>query len=61
MTSAAAGVIIGMALSMGISHVGCRVWEKRPGSQDLVFNELMIWVDPAAVPVGVLIGPLGGV
>jgi HD-GYP domain-containing protein (c-di-GMP phosphodiesterase class II) len=42
-TSAAVGVIIGMALSMGISHVGCRVWEKRPGSEDLLFNELMIW------------------
>ena len=42
-SSAAVGVIIGMALSMGISHLGCLVWEKRSGSEDLLFSELMIW------------------
>jgi hypothetical protein len=32
-----------MALSLSASYVGCAVWEKRPGSEDLLFSELMIW------------------
>jgi len=42
-SSAAFGVIVGMALSLCASYVGCLVWEKRPGSEDLLFSELMIW------------------
>jgi HD-GYP domain-containing protein (c-di-GMP phosphodiesterase class II) len=42
-SSAVFGLIIGMALSLGGSYVGCLVWEKRPGSEDLLFSELMIW------------------
>jgi HD domain len=42
-SSAVFGVIIGMTLSLGVSYVGCLVWEKRPGSEDLLFSELMIW------------------
>jgi hypothetical protein len=34
---------LGMALSLGASQVGCVLWEKRPGSEDLLFSELMIW------------------
>jgi len=42
-SSAAFGVVLGMVLSLGASYVGCLVWEKRPGSEDLLFSELMIW------------------
>jgi hypothetical protein len=34
---------LGMVLSLGASQVGCVLWEKRPGSEDLLFSELMIW------------------
>jgi hypothetical protein len=37
------GVIVGIVLSLGASHVGRLVWEKRSGSEDLLFSELMIW------------------
>jgi HD domain len=42
-SSAVIAVVIGMALSLGASHLGCAIWEKRPGSGDLLFSELMIW------------------
>jgi hypothetical protein len=37
------GVVLGMALSLGASQIGRVVWEKRPGSEDLLFSELMLW------------------
>jgi hypothetical protein len=36
-------VILGMGLSLCVSRIGCLLWEKRPGSEDLLFSELMIW------------------
>jgi hypothetical protein len=42
-SSAALAVALGMGLSLGASHVGRAVWESRPGSEDLLFSELMIW------------------
>jgi HD superfamily phosphodiesterase len=35
--------LLGMALSLGASQVGRLLWEKQPGSEDLLFSELMIW------------------
>ncbi len=32
-----------MVLSLGASHLGRVLWEKWPGSEDLLFSELMIW------------------
>jgi HD domain len=43
MSSAVLSVLVGMALSLGASWLGCLVWEKRSGSSDLLFSELMIW------------------
>ena len=42
-SSAAVGIGLGMALSLGVSRVACLVWQTRPGSEDLLFSELMIW------------------
>jgi HD-GYP domain-containing protein (c-di-GMP phosphodiesterase class II) len=42
-SSAALGVLLGMGLSLGASRIACLVWERRPGSEDLLFSELMIW------------------
>jgi HD domain-containing protein len=42
-SSAALAMILGMVLSLGVSYVGRVVWETRPGSEDLLFSELMIW------------------
>ncbi len=42
-SSAVVGVILGMALSLAASFIGRKVWEQRPGSEDLLFSELMIW------------------
>lgn len=42
-SSSAVGMGLGMLLSFGASYVGCLVWEKRPGSEDLLFSELMVW------------------
>jgi hypothetical protein len=41
--SPALGVVAGMGLSLTLSWIGCRVWESRPGSEDLLFSELLIW------------------
>jgi len=42
-SSAVLGVLMGMLLSLCASFVGCLVWEKRTGSEDLLFSELMVW------------------
>jgi uncharacterized protein YjbJ (UPF0337 family) len=42
-SSAGLCVLLGMGLSLCASRVGCALWEKRPGSEDLLFSELMIW------------------
>ena len=42
-SSPVVAVILGMALSLCASIAGCVVWEKRTGSEDLLFSELMIW------------------
>jgi hypothetical protein len=42
-SSLALCVVLGMAASLCASYVGCLVWEKRPGSEDLLFSELMVW------------------
>ncbi len=42
-SSAALGVVIGMALSISASYLGCLVWERRLDSEDLLFSELMVW------------------
>jgi HD-GYP domain-containing protein (c-di-GMP phosphodiesterase class II) len=42
-SSAALGALIGMGLSLGLSRAACLVWESLPGSDDLLFSELMIW------------------
>jgi hypothetical protein len=34
---------LGMGLSLGASQLGRVLWEKRPGSADLLFSELMVW------------------
>ncbi len=41
--TALVGVALGIALSLCVSFVGCVLWEKHPGSEDLLFSELMIW------------------
>jgi HD-GYP domain-containing protein (c-di-GMP phosphodiesterase class II) len=42
-SSAVLTVVLGMALSLAASYIGGAVWESRPGSEDLLFSELMIW------------------
>jgi hypothetical protein len=42
-SSAAIGALVGVALSLCASQVGCVLWEKLPGSEDLLFSELMLW------------------
>jgi HD domain len=42
-SAALVGVALGIALSLCASFVGCVLWEKHPGSEDLLFSELMIW------------------
>jgi hypothetical protein len=42
-SSAVLCVLLGMGLSMCASQLGCVLWEKLPGSEDLLFSELMIW------------------
>jgi putative nucleotidyltransferase with HDIG domain len=37
------GMLIGMVLAMGGAQLGRAYWQKRPGSQDLLFSELMVW------------------
>jgi hypothetical protein len=42
-SSPAVGAIVGVALSLCASQVGCQLWEKLPGSEDVLFSELMLW------------------
>ena len=42
-SSAVLCVLLGMGLSLCASQLGRLLWEKRPGSEDLLFSELMIW------------------
>jgi HD-GYP domain-containing protein (c-di-GMP phosphodiesterase class II) len=37
------GMVLGMALSLGASWVGCALWERRSDSEDALFSELLIW------------------
>jgi putative nucleotidyltransferase with HDIG domain len=43
LTSSVLGMAVGMGLSLGASYLGRSYWEKRPGSEDRLFSELMIW------------------
>ena len=36
-------IVLGMTLSLAASCLGCAYWERRTGSSDLLFSELMIW------------------
>ncbi len=42
-TAVPLALLIGMGLSLLISWAGQHIWEKQPGSEDLLFNELMVW------------------
>ncbi len=42
-SSAVLCVLLGMGLSLCASQVGCVLWKKWPGSEDLLFSELMLW------------------
>ncbi len=42
-TSAPIGIGLGMAISLGLSYFGRILWETRPGSEDVLFSELMVW------------------
>ena len=37
------GMAIGVALSFGAAYIGRRFWQTRPGSQHLLFSELLVW------------------
>jgi hypothetical protein len=43
LTSYLPGLALGMALSFGAAHAGRLFWQTRPGSEHLLFSELMIW------------------
>jgi HD-GYP domain-containing protein (c-di-GMP phosphodiesterase class II) len=65
-SSAALGALIGMGLSLGLSRVACLVWESLPGSDDLLFSELMIWgylhrwlMQRRLASARALLGPMG--
>jgi HD-GYP domain-containing protein (c-di-GMP phosphodiesterase class II) len=38
-----ASVPLAMALSVGAASAGSAIWQRRPGSRDLVFADLMLW------------------
>lgn len=37
------GIAIGMAVSLLVSQLGCRLWGRRDGSGDVLFSELLLW------------------
>jgi hypothetical protein len=39
----AVAILLAMALSVGASALGAAIWMRRPGSQDVVFADLMVW------------------
>jgi hypothetical protein len=43
LTSAIPGMAIGVGLSLGFAQLGRVYWQTRPGSQHLLFSELMAW------------------
>jgi putative nucleotidyltransferase with HDIG domain len=43
LTSALPGMAIGVGLSLGCAQLGRLSWQTRPGSQHLLFSELMVW------------------
>jgi HD domain len=65
--SAAVGAIVGMALSLCVSQLGRVLWEKLPGSEDVLFSELMLWgfvhrwhTQRRLASASEMIGPIGG-
>jgi hypothetical protein len=36
-------VLVGVGASLSLSQAGCRLWERYPHSEDLLFSELMLW------------------
>jgi HD domain len=66
-SSAAIGAVVGMALSLCASQVGRVLWEKLPGSEDVLFSELMLWgfvhrwhTQRRLASAHELLGPMGG-
>jgi putative nucleotidyltransferase with HDIG domain len=43
LTSYVLGMLLGVGLSLGAAHAGRLLWQTRPGSQHLLFGELLIW------------------
>ena len=43
LTSYVLGMLLGVGLSLGAAHAGRLLWQTRPGSQHLLFSELMVW------------------
>ncbi len=43
LTSPVLGLLIGMSASLFLSLLGRLMWERQPGSEDLLFSELMVW------------------
>src|SRR5688500_16762317 len=35
--------IVSIGLSLGLTQLGNAVWQRHPGSKDVVFNDLMLW------------------
>ena len=43
LTSYLPGMALGVALSFGAAYAGRRFWQTRPGSEHVLFSELMVW------------------
>jgi putative nucleotidyltransferase with HDIG domain len=39
----AIATVISMGLSIGLAQLGNALWQRHPGSKDVVFNDLMLW------------------
>jgi putative nucleotidyltransferase with HDIG domain len=39
----AIATVISMAVSIGLAQLGNALWQRHPGSKDVVFNDLMLW------------------
>jgi putative nucleotidyltransferase with HDIG domain len=37
------GAALGVALSLALGFLGTQIWQRRPGSRDLLFSELLLW------------------
>src|ERR1700743_1774089 len=42
-TSLPLNILVGVAASLATSELGRRVWELMPSSEDLLFNEVLMW------------------